>query len=360
MFKPNLDLGKVIVENQNKYESKDSSQRKTYKWFSPDKVGLHRIRVLPPYSQRGDFGKDVFQFFKLPTLDPSKTANHFCVEKMFPEKGVECPIMKVIREIDYLSERGKKFAFDAWKANPVHRYYMNVLVRSSTNFPEVDPKVIHIGNFPPTMKAWIWSKLMDPDFGDITDPLNGRDLKITRNEVNKKTTYDRDVVPTTSPIITNTDEIEEFLKDLPDLDAVFAYPSAQVFEKIKESAELYRNRLLENFNLVGKTFASAPMPAPSIPVAPQAPPSVQVSEQSEPTSVPTTPALELPVVQSSPQPTAPVVTSTVDPPTVAPVKSSLPKDAPECFGNKDIFNPKEMICQICVYEIQCAEKIKKG
>lgn len=360
MFKPNLDLGKVIVENQHKYED-NNSKKKSYKWFGINKPGLHRIRVMPPYSAKGDFGKSVFHFFNMPTLDAGKPATHVCIEKTFPEKNMKCPIMEVIREIEYLSEGGKRFAFDAWKSNPSHRYYANVLVRSSTNFPEVDPKVIHIGNFPSGMKSWIWSKIMDPDWGDITDPYTGRDLKITRNDSSGKTSYDREVVPTSSPIITNTDEIEIFLKDLPDLDEVFSFPTEEHLEKIKVSAQLFRNRLLENFNLVGSAFStgtSVQTPKQEQQVSVPTQPKVQPVQQPQPiqqkVEQPVQTTIDLPVVNTPPQPVQ------LNELTVVPEKrkSSVPSDAPECFANPSVFDPKKELCQICLYEIQCGKAIK--
>lgn len=259
MYEVNMALGKEIVENSKK--DNNYGDKKQLNWFSIRNAGQHRVRVLPPFSASGNFGKSVYQFFNMPTLDPSKFVTHTCVEKTFPERGIRCPIMDVLREIDQLSQGGTKFKFDLWEAGPGHRYYANVLVRSSTNTDPINPNLIYVGNFPGSFRNWIWEKIMDPDWGNITHPINGRDIKITRKEENKRVSYDREMVPNQSPIITNLDEIEMFLKDLPNLDDIWSFPTDEILEKQRESASLYRESLLRKLGLIsGNQFTQSAQP----------------------------------------------------------------------------------------------------
>ena len=386
MYEVNLELGKDIVEKATSQER--FSDRKKHEYFNIRASGLHRIRVLPPYSASGNFGKNASFFFNMPTIDPAKTVKHVCVEQTFPERHIKCPILEVVREIEQLSEGGKKFPFDAWQMYPNKRYYVNVLIRSSTNREPFSPTTIYIGDFPNGMKEWLWGKILDPDWGNITHPLSGRDIKITRKDENGFTSYDREVVPGQSPIITETDEIEKFLSNLPNLDEVFSYPSDEVWAKINESAAIHKENLLRKYGLVNRVFGgnsnqiipqtqpqvyvpptvqqqtyTAPPPASVIPsflnyVAPVQPQVVQppvAQSQPAPTPVVTQPVEvkvpEIPVIQP-----APVVQNPVS---VAPKKQfSAPTGAPVCYADSTVYSDTNPTCNICIYEFECDQAIK--
>ena len=363
MYQLNMSLGQGIVDGAKK--DNKFGDRKNHSWFKPENVGLHRVRILPPYSAAGDFGKSVHTFFNMPSLDPAKKETFLCVERTFPERGIRCPFLAVIQEIDQMSQGGTKFKFDRYSAGPTPRYYANVLVRSTTNTKTYDQNTIYIGNFTGGMREWVWSKIMDPDWGNITDPYSGRDIKITKKGEGKNTSYDREVVPNSSPIITNTDEIEAFISVLPNLDEIWRFPSDEELEKQKESASIFKESTLRKFGLISGNIITNQFQPQQQQAGFNPTPVQQQQAPAEPQYSASAPIAQQPVYQPTPQPVQQPVPQAVqlpviqDPVQVSQKKApSVPSGAPDCFGDATVYDEAVQKCNICIFEFECATKIK--
>jgi len=84
--------------------------------------------------------------------------------------------------------------------------------------------------------------IADPDYGDITDPVNGRDIMIERqtpaeagNQYGKTTVR---VKPNQSPITDNKEMLETLLNAQPDLTELYTEPS---YDELKAALATYLN-----------------------------------------------------------------------------------------------------------------------
>jgi histidinol-phosphate/aromatic aminotransferase/cobyric acid decarboxylase-like protein len=84
--------------------------------------------------------------------------------------------------------------------------------------------------------------IADPDYGDITDPVNGRDIMIERqtpaeagNQYGKTTVR---VKPNQTPITDNKEMLETLLTTQPDLTELYTEPS---YDELKEALATFLN-----------------------------------------------------------------------------------------------------------------------
>ena len=76
--------------------------------------------------------------------------------------------------------------------------------------------------------------MLDEDYGDITDPKTGRDVKVTCSKANGKTYSSTDVMPRgkASLLSESPDKSKQWLSNIPNLDELFTEKSYEELEKI--------------------------------------------------------------------------------------------------------------------------------
>jgi hypothetical protein len=96
--------------------------------------------------------------------------------------------------------------------------------------------------FGKTVYQELLSVIADPDYGDITDPVNGRDIMIERqtpaeagNQYGKTTVR---VKPNQTPITDNKEMLETLLNAQPNLTELYTEPS---YDDLKEALATYLN-----------------------------------------------------------------------------------------------------------------------
>jgi len=96
--------------------------------------------------------------------------------------------------------------------------------------------------FGKTVYQELLSVIADPDYGDITDPVNGRDIGIERqtpaeagNQYGKTTVR---VKPNQTPITESKEMLESVFKNQPDLTELYTEPS---YDDLKEALATYLN-----------------------------------------------------------------------------------------------------------------------
>lgn len=134
-----------------------------------------------------------------------------------------CPICDYIHQLQMSKNANDKKLAEAIKARK--RVFMNVIDRDSGT---EEIKVLPVGL---TVQRAIVSILCDPDYGDITDPTEGRDITIKRSGQGLNTEYTVLPKPNTSPASTTLtpQQIEE---NMADLEAFWAIPSIEDMEKL--------------------------------------------------------------------------------------------------------------------------------
>lgn len=120
---------------------------------------------------------------------------------------------------------------------PKLRTFCPVIVRGE------EAKGVRWMAFGKTVYAELLSIIADPDYGDITDVKNGRDIVV--EHIPKKgqdsNTYAKTLIrpkPNQTPLADSAEKIQEFLTNQPDLRAVFKEPT---YEELKVALDQYVN-----------------------------------------------------------------------------------------------------------------------
>lgn len=159
---------------------------KDNKFWKP-KVGDNVIRILPSNREDGNFAYH------------SILHHEFKVEgqgRAFPCLGVfnkPCPVCKVISYFDTESDPDIKELIS--KLTPRHSYLMNILDRNNK-----DSNTVLIFSAAKTIMREIMQYMNDEEYGDITDPDEGRDVKIKRIGEQLLTRYSTRVSPKVTAI----------------------------------------------------------------------------------------------------------------------------------------------------------------
>ena len=234
-YKPDKKKAEEIASNPTSKGGRDND----FKWFYTHKYGEYRLRILPPWDEKGLIGLIVGKHYGLPGTEGGSTEKHTCIEKTHPDMGADCPICSVLR-------KWKAKGVDVGKYEVRNKSYMNaILLEAPSDFWESDDHLnkgdVVIFNHPTSTYDWVWRQIADEDVGDITNPEEGYDIKITRVRKNGNTRYERKLVPKSKPIAESPEKIQEILEQMYDLSSIWTQPDDEIFEKIKASS----NRLDE-------------------------------------------------------------------------------------------------------------------
>ena len=138
---------------------------------------------------------------------------------------------------DKLKSTGDK---DEWiqgkRLEPKMRTFVPVVVRGR------ETEGVKFWGFGKTVYQELLSVIADPDYGDITDPVNGRDILIERqtpaeagNQYGKTTVR---VKPNQTPITDNKEVLEGVFENQPNLTELYTEPS---YDELKEALASYLN-----------------------------------------------------------------------------------------------------------------------
>lgn len=200
-------MGKINMKAIEK--KKEELQRGGGSDYGFDKLesGKNVRRILPPKGDSDMFYSEGYLHFGLGS-DGKTTVT--CLDTF----GKKCPICEYLDSIkNSKNKEDKEFLKNARKTK---RIYLNVINRDSDEDEET-PKVLPIGNM--ILKQLI-EIICDPDYGDITDFNEGRDVTITKSGKGMDTEYSVLAKPKES--IASEQLSEEELDDaMPDLESLF-------------------------------------------------------------------------------------------------------------------------------------------
>ena len=153
------------------------------------------------------------------------------------DSKARCPVCDFISQLQMSKDKNDKKLAETLKARK--RVYLNVIDRDSDKEDEM--KILPVGL---TVQKALIAILCDPDYGDITDPQEGRDVTIKRAGQGLNTEYTVLPKPNSSPASTNltTEQIEE---QMADLDSFWSPPSVEDMEKVlygEDSEDNYEPR----------------------------------------------------------------------------------------------------------------------
>lgn len=197
--------------------------------------GKNVRRVLPPKGDNDVFWAEGYLHFQLG--DDGKTTAT-CLETY--GEGKKCPICQYVEQLKKSKRPEDKKLADQIKRTK--RTYIAVLNRDAE---EEKPLVLPVGQ---TIMKAIVDLICDPDYGDITDFEEGRDITITKTGSGLGTEYSVIAKPKTS--ICSEDYTPEELDELlPDLENIFIRRSAEELQAILDGEELSESDEEDNGNI---------------------------------------------------------------------------------------------------------------
>lgn len=212
-------MGKLNMEAMKNKLNTESSQSYNTEY---DKLqqGKNVRRVLWPKGDSESFYSEGFLHFGL----GSEGKTVATCPKTFSSKE-KCPICEYVETLQKSKSKDDKKLADDIKAK--RRIYINVINRDDEE-EEDTPKVLPIGV---TILKGLLETICDPDYADITDFEEGRDITITRKGQGLKTEYS--VLPKPkSSVASETKTAEELEEEMTDLDALFVKKSYEELEAI--------------------------------------------------------------------------------------------------------------------------------
>lgn len=219
-------MGKL---NMNAMKSKlEAESRPQYSNAEYDKlvVGKNVRRILWPKGDSESFFSEGYLHFSLGKDGKSVVT----CPKTWGSKN-RCPVCEYVEQLQKSKNKDDKKLANDIKAT--RRIYVNVLNRDDEENGDT-PIVLPIGA---TILKGILGVLCDPDYGDITDPEEGRDITITRKGTGMQTEYAVLPKPKTS-VASDEKSPEEIEEEMTDLEGLFIEQTYEQLEAVMNGEEL--------------------------------------------------------------------------------------------------------------------------
>ena len=140
--------------------------------------------------------------------------------------GKPDPVQELINK---LREEGSKESYElAKKLYPKMRSYAPVVVRGE------EDRGVRLWAFGKTVYQSLLNIMLDEDYGDITDPLDGRDVKVVCTKAPGRMWATTEVRPRgkQSPLSSDSSTSKQWLDSVPDLDEMYTCKTYEELEKI--------------------------------------------------------------------------------------------------------------------------------
>ena len=183
--------------------------------------GSTRIRVLPGIDP-GSVDKD---FFCKSIVHYNISPNNPKIPVISPKSknpNARCPMYNKVQELK--SSTSPADNAEATKLRGQTRYYLGVIPREGE-----DAGKIMVYPAPKAIFTKILTLMEDPEYGDVTSPTEGRELKFIRTGKGKDTRYDVMASPKVTPITHDEEELAQILENQPEL---WRYRDAPDYDEI--------------------------------------------------------------------------------------------------------------------------------
>tara|TARA_Y100000310_G_scaffold278739_2_gene297429 strand:+ start:9410 stop:10189 length:780 start_codon:yes stop_codon:yes gene_type:complete len=140
--------------------------------------------------------------------------------------GKPDPIQELINK---LRDDGSKESYElAKKLYPKMRTYAPIVVRDE------EDKGVRVWSFGKTVYQSLLNTMLDEDYGDITDPVEGRDVKVVCTKAPGRMWAMTEVRPRgkQSPLCQDSGQAKQWTDAIPDLDELYTLKSYEELEKI--------------------------------------------------------------------------------------------------------------------------------
>lgn len=205
-------------------------------------IGKHSVRIVPSMYDKSNPFKEVFVHYGIGNRTMISLAN-------FGEKD---PIVEFAKSLRTTSDK-ENWSL-AKKLEPKMRVFAPVIVRGE------EEKGVRLWEFGKQVYQELLSIADDPDVGDYTDPVEGRDITIeTTGPETNGTSFNQSKVRVrtkVTPLSDSGEEVEKWLNNQPEALGVF---KKYGYDEMKESLLSWLNP---------EEQAEEPAPAPSVAEAP--------------------------------------------------------------------------------------------
>ena len=141
---------------------------------------------------------------------------------------------------------------------PKLRTFVPIIVRGE------EEKGVRFMSFGKTVYTELLSIISDPDYGDITDVKNGRDIVVEYIPQEKSdTNFAKTMVrpkPNQTPLAESADKVHKLMTEQPDIRAIFKEPS---YEELKVALERYLDPNAPSAPVARESAPEAATPAPT-------------------------------------------------------------------------------------------------
>lgn len=209
-----IDL-KKMKSKLNALQNKGGGSKTNF--WSPKEGQTYSLRVVP--TADGDPFKEYWFHYEV-----GSQGGFLCPKKNF---GDECAVCDFASKL--YREKTEESAKMAKKFLPRQRFFSPIVVRGE------EKEGIKIWGYGKLVYQDLINLVLNPDYGDITDPTNGTDMTIAANKVPGASYPTTKVTPArkTSKLCQGSDaECNELLETLPDFETLHTRKSSEEVSKI--------------------------------------------------------------------------------------------------------------------------------
>ena len=218
-------MGKLNMDKMREIAKQEAERSSFSGGFDKLEDGKNVRRILFPKGDYDDFAASGMVHYGLG--EDGKTM--VTCPKTFDERN-KCPICEYVEALQKSSRKSDSKLAESLKAR--RRIYVNVLNRDEDEDDEL-PKVLSIGQ---TVYKAVLEALIDPDYGDVTDYSEGRDVTITKSGKGLNTKYSTLFKPK-STVASEDYTKEELDEKMADLKSLFVEKSYEELECILNGEE---------------------------------------------------------------------------------------------------------------------------
>lgn len=188
-------------------------------FWSPQ-AGANLVRILPPKEGSEDFFASGYVHYG---VGPNN--------RMINCIGEGCPVCAEAEKLKKSKNKeDQKLASDLYRRE---RHYLNIIDRNSED-KAGEPQIYGCGK---TVLKQIIDIILDPDWGNITDPETGRDITITKTGTGMKTEYSVIGKPKESKLDKSDDKIAGILDKMTDVTSMFKLMTKDEILAVMEGSE---------------------------------------------------------------------------------------------------------------------------
>jgi len=193
-----------------------NNRRQTKNW-RPKEGEDYSVRLLSFPDNDGQPFKELWFYYNIGNNPGLLSPKQF---------GEPDPIQELINT---LRDEGTKESYElAKKLYPKMRTYAPVIVRGE------EDRGVQIWGFGKMVYQSLLNIMLDEDYGDITDPNTGRDIKVSCSKQPGKKWTTTEVLPRgkTTPLSTSSDQMSQWLENIPDVSQMYECKTYDELSKI--------------------------------------------------------------------------------------------------------------------------------